>query len=534
MIRYKFVMGKYRDKALVFQHFSNVGIGWIIMAVFLVTGFTNALAQQSDSYENFGAHFGEKLQLPSYIIPNGPYQPNWNSLDKHDESPKWFRDAKFGIYFHWGVYSVPAFDSEWYPRNMYNKKGKVYKHHVATYGSPLKFGYPDFVPMFKAEHFDADAWAKLFKQAGARFAGPVAEHHDGFSMWDSDWTPWNAMDKGPHQDIVGELEKAIRKQGMRFITTFHHSKNNLWKKDGKWTGHYTFVNEYFPSLLKDPERAIMYGDMPRKTFLQMWRGKLEEVVNKYHPDIMWFDYRLGFIPDSVKTKYLAYYFNKADQWGKDVVVTSKHKQFPDAVGVEDFEKGRTNKLTKNAWLTDDTISKGSWCYTQDLEIKSTTEVLHTLIDIVSKNGQLLLNISPKADGTIPENQKDVLRGMGNWLDQNGEAIYGTRPWKIFGEGPTRLKKGGAFVKSIQYNAKDIRFTTKGDTLYAIDLAWPGQEMVIHSLAASRGLESRGVGKVTYLATGKKLNSHMESDGLHIEMPEKQDEKFAYAVRIEFR
>ncbi|HYX09565.1 MAG TPA: alpha-L-fucosidase, partial [Bacteroidales bacterium] len=433
--------------------------GLTIIFLFLI--LTHVHAQNAEQYRDFGHNFAEKLETPAYAIPPGPYDAAYQSLDKHVAIPKWFKNAKFGIYAHWGVYSVPAYDNEWYPRNMYNKTGKVYKHHVETYGSPLKFGYPDFVSMFAAEQFDADQWAKLFKEAGAKFAGPVAEHHDGFSMWNSSWTPWNAYDKGPHKDIVGELEKAIHNQGLKFMTSFHHARNNLWENDGKWEGHYSYVKQYFPSLLEDPKRAIMYGYIPRQTFLEMWRGKLEEVIKNYHPDMMWFDFELKEIPDSVKTKYLAYYFNKADKWGKQVMVTSKNHQLPDDVGVQNFERGRASELKKNVWLTDDAIGDNSWSYVKNLKLKSTVEILHELIDIVSKNGVLLLNISPKASGIIPQDQQRILRRMGNWLEQNGEAIYGTRPWKVFGEGPTRLKKGGAFIKKINYTPKDIRYTQKG-------------------------------------------------------------------------
>jgi alpha-L-fucosidase len=254
------------------------------------------------------------------------YTADWESLKKHNAAPEWFRDAKFGIYFHWGVYCVPAFGNEWYPRNMYRKDSHEYKHHLAKYGDPIDFGYHDFVPMFKAEKFDADVWAELFKKAGARFAGPVAEHHDGFAMWASDLTPWNAKDMGPKRDITDELAKAIRKRGMHFVTTFHHARNNLWEhqnRDGKWNGHYSFVKTDFPRLLEDPNNAILYGYMPREKFLQMWKGKLIEVIDKYQPDLMWFDAWLDEIPDEFKMSYLAYYFNKANEWGKDVVVTYK-------------------------------------------------------------------------------------------------------------------------------------------------------------------------------------------------------------------
>lgn len=472
-------------------------------------------------------------------VTHATYEPTWESLAKVNEAPDWFRDAKFGVYFHWGVYSVPAFGDEWYPRNMYNTKGREYKHHVETWGDPNRFGYPDFVPMFKAEKFDADAWAELFEQAGAQFAGPVAEHHDGFAMWDSELTPWNAADRGPQRDITGELEKAIRKRGMRFVATFHHERNSLWEKPGKdgktsWSGHYDFIKRYFPSLLEDPERAIMYGYMPRDKFLAMWLGKLEEVIDKYHPDLMWFDSWLEEIPEDVQKAYLAYYYNSAARQGKEVVVTRKQDDLPLTCSVQDIEKGRSDRLSENFFLTDDTISRGSWCYTQDLKIKSTPVVLHSLIDIVSKNGALLLNISPMADGTIPENQQQVLLEIGKWLKVNGEAIYGTRPWKTFGEGATQGQAGhfgGVTDPKGGYQAQDIRFTTKGDTLYAISLGWAEGPLTIRSLGAGSDLFPGQIGSVKLLGSRAKLQWSRTAEGLVITMPKEKPCDYAVAFKI---
>lgn len=467
------------------------------------------------------------------------YTADWESLKKHNPAPEWFRDAKFGIYFHWGVYSVPAFGNEWYPREMYRKTSREYKHHVLKYGGPTGFGYPDFVPRFKAEKFDANEWAELFEKAGARFAGPVAEHHDGFAMWDSELTPWNAMDMGPKRDIAGELANAIRSRGMRFVTTFHHARNNLYEteKEGKkrWTGHYEFIRKYFPSLLENPDNAFLYGYMPRKQFLDMWKGKLIEVIDKYQPDLMWFDSWLDEIPDEYKTACLAYYFNKAEKWGKDVVVTFKQEDLSRDIGVEDYEQGRANELTDYVWLADDTISRGrSWCYTEDLQIKSAAEVLHMLIDIVSKNGQLLLNISPMADGTIPDDQKQVLLGVGNWLKQYGESIYGTRPFVEFGQGPTLLEKGGHFVKMKGgYTPEDIRYTRKGKTVYAIVLGWPGENKEIDMKLFSEDDKAANikVADVSVLGSDEKIRWRRYSKGLVVRTPAKKTDDMAIVFKL---
>lgn len=473
------------------------------------------------------------------------YDPSWESLANHTEAPGWFRDAKFGIYFHWGVYSVPAFNNEWYPRHMYatdlEERGvetwgqDVYGFHVENFGSPLEFGYPDFIPMFSAENFNAQEWASLFKEAGAQFAGPVAEHHDGFSMWDSDITPWNAADMGPKRDITGELAEAIRGHGMKFITSFHHARNNLWKPDDEdWTGHYSYVKEYFPSLLEDPERAILYGYLPREEFLEMWNDKLKEVIDNYQPDIMWFDSWLHEIPDSVQTEYLAYYFNKAQEWDKDVVVTRKQDDLPLSVSVLDFEKGRAEGINETPFLTDDTISKGSWSYTEGLGIKSTSIVLHSLIDIVSKNGQLLLNISPMADGTIPENQKEVLLAIGDWLEINGEAIYGSRPWKVYGEGPTELQEGefGGVTDADGFTAEDVRYTRRGDILYAIILGWPGanEEFQFEELNTGN-LDGKTISEISVLGSSEEIDWKLSDESLSVQMPSETPDKTAIVFKI---
>jgi len=468
---------------------------------------------------------GNEVRLDSEVLRNGQYKADWDSLKRHNAAPEWFRDAKFGIYFHWGVYSVPAFGNEWYPRNMHIRKRREYKHHIDTYGEPNEFGYHDFAAMFKAEKFNADEWAELFKRAGARFAGPVAEHHDGFSMWDSELTPWNAADMGPKRDIAGELAAAIRKRGMRFITSFHHARNRRW---------YPRVQGW-PTTSDEPKLQMLYGNMPEQQFNEMWLAKLTEVIDSYRPDLMWFDSRMDLIPDKYRTDFLAYYFNKAEEWDKEVVVTYKEQCLPREIGVEDFEKGRMNRITEYAWLTDDTISLGSWGYTHNLKIKSTRYVLGVLIDIVSKNGQLLLNISPKADGSIPMNQRRVLLGIGEWLGINGEAIYGTRPFVVFGEGPTRLKTGGEFAREkLLYKPADIRFTKKGNFVYAIQLGWPGakHETLLKSFSGKRRQESLKIKSVRMLGSDEKITWSLREHGLAVTSPLSAPDKMAVVYKIE--
>ena len=481
------------------------------------------------------------------------YGESWESLAGHNEQPDWFQDAKFGIYFHWGVYSVPAFGNEWYPRNMHFEGTREYKHHLEKYGHPSAFGYHDFVPMFKAEHFNADEWAALFKQAGARFAGPVAEHHDGFSLWASDITPWNTGAKGPRRDILGELEKAVKGNGMKLITTFHHARN-LQRYKGmepaeleksKENTYWAYANSHYP-LFEDmppaedhPERNYLYGNIPEEKWLEeVWFGKLKEVIDKYQPDMMWFDSWLDEIPESYRIKYCAYYLNEADKWNKEVVIIRKQDDLPLEVSVDDLEKSRKNELGEKVWMTDETVSTGSWCYTENLRIKPAEDVLHVLIDIVSKNGVLLLNISPKADGTIPEDQRNVLLTIGEWLDKYGESVYSTRPWYTYGEGPTKEPEGhfrnaSEFLK-IKYSARDIRYTTTNDVIYATLLGWPGsnEEVLLKSFSTDEWKDMRKIKNVSLLGSDQKLQYIMSDDGLKIVTPASPSDEMAVVFKVE--
>jgi alpha-L-fucosidase len=467
------------------------------------------------------------------------YEPTWESLKRHTPAPEWFQDAKLGIYFHWGVYSVPAFSNEWYPRDMHVKGHRAYEHHLATYGDPTEYGYDKFVPQFTAEHFDATEWAALFRSAGARFAGPVAEHHDGFAMWDSEHTPWNAADRGPKRDVLGELAVAIRAQDMRLIATFHHDRNNLWLKDGEWTGHYDRVKLDFPAALDDPERALLYGYMPREEFLKMWLAKLNEVVDKYQPDIMWFDSWLDEVPEPIQQEFCAYYLNAARGWGREVVIVRKQDDLPIEFTVLDHEKSRMSGLSERVWMTDDTISTGSWCYTSDLQVKSAGQVIHSLIDTVAKNGIVLLNISPKADGVIPDDQRAVLAELGDWLDRFGEAIYETRPWLTYGEGPTKEPEGGfqdagQFLR-LAYSAADVRYTRSKDgrTIYAILLGWPGAgvEIALKSFAAGEPGADVAVEGVTLVGADAPIEWRRTDEGLMATMGAEAPDEHAIVLKI---
>lgn len=450
-----------------------------------------------------------------------PYEPTWESLSKHEAAPQWLTDAKLGIYFHWGPYSVPAFGDEWYPSRMYKPGSREGKHHAEKYGSLEEFGYHEFVPMFTAEHFDPEEWADLFQAAGARFAGPVAEHHDGYAMWDSDVTPWNAMDSGPKRDILGELFESLEKRGMKTIATFHHARNLQRHKNGK-DSHYLY-NKDWPTGSDDPDLRLLYGNVPTDEWHEkVWLGKLIEVIDKYQPDIIWFDSWLDRIPEDHRKRFSAYYLNEAEKWDKEVVIIRKQNDLPLDYTMNDHEKSREPKALPELWMTDDTISTGSWCYTEDLKIKPLHKVVHAVADTVAKNGVVLLNVSPKADGTIPKDQRDALHGLGDWLKINGEAIYDTRPWVIAAEGPTAEPAGGfkdhkKFL-TLEYSAQDVRYTSSkdGKTVYAMLLGVPepGTSITLEApVQANVQVTSFGV-----LGASESITWAMSSKGLSFKAP----------------
>ena len=473
----------------------------------------------------------------------GPFRAAWESLRKY-EVPEWYKDAKFGIFIHWGVYSVPAFGSEWYPRNMYRKGSEEYQHHIASYGPQNKFGYKDFIPMFKAERFDPGVWAELFKNAGAKYVVPVAEHHDGFAMYDSGLSDWTAAKMGPHRDVIGELAKAVRAAGLHFGVSSHRVEHNFFFDVGR----------SIDSDVNDPTYAAFYG--PAHTWLMNtggtplsndftyvssawandWLARGTELVQKYHPDIVYFDWWIG--QPSLRanlTRFATFYYNTSLAYGDHAgVINYKDFAMPDRAGVLDVERGQLSDTRPLYWQTDTSVSNKSWGYIQNDTFKSPDFIVHELVDIVSKNGNLLLNIGPRPDGVIPEEAQQVLLGVGSWLAVNGEGIYGTRPWRGYGEGPTKVMAGAFHDTETQtYTPQDFRFTTKGNILYAIGMAWPGNsEAVILSLAQASGTQQ--VRTVSLLGSDAQLRFEQRADGLHVHLPPQAPAKYAYVLRIGFR
>jgi alpha-L-fucosidase len=479
---------------------------------------------------------------------HGPYQPEWSSLQQHS-CPDWYRDAKFGIYFTWGLYSVPAFGNEWYSHFMYLPGRPEYDHQIATYGPLNKFGYKDFVAAFTAKHFDADAWVTLFKDAGARYMGPIAEHSDGFSLWNSRVNLWNAARMGPHRDIVGEMERAVRKQGLKFLTTFHHQWLWGWYTspdltadiydpafaDFYWPHKYTLgtpvPKEYCPPV----PGAFNYDHpdpAPSARFCEIWRDKVKEVVDRYHPDVIYFDSRTFIIPEAYRMEMLAHYYNSAHRNGREAVMTYKEKDFALGSGQLDIEAGQLGEKTSFVWQTDDKLEWNSWSYVANPDYKTAGRIIRQLIDIVSKNGNLLLDVGPRADGTIAAEIESRLRQIGAWLRVNGEAIYGTRPADHFGEGPTRIKEGSLGSDSkIDFTAQDIRFTTRADAIYVHVLGAPGSQVRIASLKRDTPLPGRTLHKVKLLGSQAILRWEWTPDGLVIHMPETRPSDEAVVFKL---
>jgi alpha-L-fucosidase len=448
-------------------------------------------------------------------IPNGPYEATWDSIKANYQTPQWFLDDKFGLFMHFGLYSVPAHQSEWYEKYMYGSNMGIAQWHIDHYGPADKFGYLEFLPMF-ATKFDPDAWAKLFKASGAKYIVPTAQHHDGFALWDSALTKWNAKQMGPKRDIIGELAVAVRKQGLKFGVSNHEME------------HFTFIVPPPASLktdLNDPAKADFFlmdkSPAALVKFLNDWVKRNYELIDKYQPDILWFDNGVNSrVFDPLKLAVAAYYYNRAAEWGKQVSLSTKANAYL-AGSIEDYEReGRAPKtMTDFPWEADDPIGE-KFGYVEGMKLNTSSGVIRNLIENVSRNGNLLLNISPKGDGTIPDEQQQILLGVGKWLDMNGDAIYGTRAWKIYGEG-------------------NLRYTTKGDTFYAIVL--PGRapangtaptenSVVIPALVKGKGLDG-AVTQVELLGHDGNLTFTWGDDGLKVKLPEKMPVEYAYALRI---
>jgi alpha-L-fucosidase len=470
---------------------------------------------------------------------SGKFQATWDSLSRYDV-PDWFRDAKFGVFIVWGPYAVPAHASEWYPRLMYRRESPVFEWHRRHWGPQSMFGYKDFIPLFRGERWSPERWVETFRNAGAKYLVQIADFHDGFPMYGSNLTEWTSAKMGPHRDVVGELARELRNQKLKLGVSSHRAFH--------WS-FYTFERDFDTS---NPLYAGLYGPIHAPTplvshnsgelrqtvsteFVQDWYARSVELVDKYHPDLFYFDWANGapeFEP--YRKEFAAYYYNMASRWNEGVVITYKYKAYPEHAAVLDFERGLADSTRALPWQTDTSVSWKSWGYIDNDSFKSSAEIVHELVDIVSKNGNLLLSVGPKADGTLPEEAEEIFHRIGRWMDINGEAIYNTRPWKVYGEGPATLA-GGSFseskVKGMSFTPQDIRFTQKGDAVYAILLSWPEYEVQIKALGRNATSAPARILSVSLLGNGSKLEWHQGPDALTVKRPGKKPCDYAYAFKI---
>jgi alpha-L-fucosidase len=424
---------------------------------------------------------------------------------------------------------------------MYRQGTPEFEHHLATYGPHAQFGYKDFVPRFTAARFDADEWAQLFKDAGARYVVPVAEHHDGFALYDCAFSKWTAVKMGPQRDIIGALAAAVRRHGLTFGLSYHRAEH-WWFFDG---------GMQFDSDVRDPRYHDFYGPAqpgpddpgqrdwqprPDARFLDDWLARCCELVDRYRPQLVYFDWwieQIVFQP--YLQKFAAYYYNRAAEWNAGVVINYKHDAFPEGTAVFDVERGQLQDNRPRCWQTCTTMSRHSWGYVHNQEYKTAGDIVDDLVDIVSKNGALLLNVGPRPDGTLPEAERDILLEIGRWLAVNGEAIYGTRPWRICGEGPTEVGQGEfTDTQRAAFTGQDYRFTTHGDTLYAIALDWPGEEAVITTLRTSSPIATSEIAQVDLLGWPEPLAWRQDESGLRITTPAARPGQHAYTFKITFR
>ncbi|HHT72428.1 MAG TPA: alpha-L-fucosidase [Firmicutes bacterium] len=472
------------------------------------------------------------LEKIEEVIKRGPFSDDWDSLGNY-QVPEWYRNAKFGIFIHWGVYSVPAFGNEWYPRQMYIQGSPEYEHHIKTYGNHKDFGYKDFIPMFTAPKFDPQEWARLFKEAGARYIVPVAEHHDGFQMYRSDLSKYNALNMGPKRDVLGELFEAFREEGLVGGASSHRAEHWFFMGHGR-----QFDSDIKEPLVRgdfywpaQPELGFhdLYGKPePTEEFLEDWLLRCCEIVDQYRPKIVYFDWWIqhsAFKP-YIK-KFAAYYYNRAHEWGQEVVITYKHDAYMFGTAVADIERGKFAEAKPYFWQADTAIAKNSWCYTENNSYKTAYQIICDLVDIVSKNGTLLLNVGPKAEGTIADEERQVLLDIGRWLRANGEAIYDSKVWKESGEGPTKIPEG-QFTDNDEkpFTPEDIRFTVRGSNLYATVLKYPQDGRVLIRSLAERDASSKPyfhgiIEDVSVLGFGEKIKWERSEEGLLIQAKEVQ-------------
>ena len=472
-----------------------------------------------------------KLDLP---VAAGPFQPSMDSLKQY-QCPDWFRDAKFGIWAHWGPQCVPM-NGDWYARKMYEPGSPDYKDHLERWGHPSEHGYKDIIPLWKAEKWDPDRLMQLYVKAGAKYFVSMGTHHDNYFLWNSKLHQWNAVNIGPQRDVFGDWQKAAQKYGLKFGVSEHLGASFTWfqsshrtDKDGPKAGvPYDGANPkwwdlyHFPA---EPGDTGWYSTNPK--WHQQWYNEIKELVDGYHPDLLYSDGGVAFGKEHVVgMSMIAHLYNEnAARHGGKCEAIYNCKQKSEGRWVEDLERGIMPKIDPNPWQTDTSI--GDWFYNKNWKFRPVSWVIHMLVDNVSKNGNLLLNVVQRPDGTLDPEVEQMLEDLAKWNAVHGEAIFGTRPWLVYGEGAVKTK-GGHFKEDFKYSAKDIRFTIKGDTLYAIALGWPADsKLIVKTLATAAGK----ISNVALLGSSAKPDWQQTDAGLIVTLPAEKVSEYTVGLKI---
>lgn len=516
----------------------------------------------------------DKLDLP---MADGPFKPSWQSLQQY-QTPEWFKNAKFGIWAHWGPQCQPE-DGDWYAQRMYLPDHRNYQNHLNRYGHPSEVGFKDIIPLWKAENFNPDKLLALYKKAGAQYFVAMANHHDNFDNWNSKYQSWNSVALGPKQDLIGKWAEATRKVGLRFGVSIHMARawdwyevaqlsddtgpkagvpydGNLTKADGKgkrWDGldpQELYAQQHKPNShprnTKNPDNKP--GDRPSLAYAQKYYNRARDVVDTYQPDLVYFDefvLPMNKFDQRLGLSLLAHMYNAnmaRHQGRNEAVVNLKNlNDMQRKCMVMDIERGVSSKVEPLPWQTDTCI--GDWHYNRDRferhGYRKTIQVVQMLVDIVSKNGNLLLSVPVRGDGTIDADEVKILEGMAAWMQINGEAIFNTHAWTICGEGPSvqETAEAGEFgaskdVRSKPYTAEDFRFTLKDGTLYAIAMGWPTSgKVVVKTLATNAKGITGDVSNVSLLGHAGKLPFTRTAAGLEITLPATKPGDYAYAFKI---